>query len=51
MDLIMKSKTWRQKAVIEMYFTNGINICLKDKFQFCTANEQNEENPCFFAVE
>ena len=30
MDVMLKSKTWGQKAVIEMYFTNDIKICLKD---------------------
>ena len=46
-----KAKPGDKKAVMEMYFTNGINICLKDRFQCCTAKEQNEEYPCFFAVE
>lgn len=52
MDLILKRQNLgNKKAVIEIYFTNVIKICLKDRFQFCKAKEWNQENACFFAVE
>lgn len=36
MDLILKRQNLgNKKAVIEIYFTNVIKICLKDRFQFC----------------
>lgn len=41
---VEKAKTGDIKAVIEKYFTNIIKMCLKDRFQFCKAEEWNIKN-------